>query len=775
MIGCSWIQLGHLHLRCAFRILFEVKPAAHKIYLLGAILITLLGFGIRLYNLGGDSLWIDEQLTLKTANLNYPEILTDARDHPPLIYILTSFSIRQFGENEFSARLASMFAGTLAIPLLILFGKVSRRPIVGLWAGLFLAFSPFHLKYAQESRHYALLLLVSLATTIILYLALAKPTFWRWMGYGVLTALNLYVHYGAFIVLASQIVLIACWMAWQVFRRRIRNIRYPFLAGAVTFVLYLPWLPNFLASLQYNVGEETVSDTGSIAPMGEWFREAFYKFGMYFEYLPYLMFILAVLGLLLLLWQKDFLLLGILLSSILLPFIFIQLGNIARGSFVRYIIYVLPLYLFAAAISPATLVHSLLKETRRTAAIAVSVMGALLFVFLAWHPVQSEHEHIQDDWRGIVQYLDQQAEDGDIILGWSKHFANGFNTVAISFPYYLHRHTDKTLHLLSANRFDRDSMVQLRESEGQIWIVLYDREFDWQQMESIGYAPQHFQSRLYILPGRETAGTTLERLIAEYETLIPLADPPSPRCLLQKDLALLHAEAGDYETAEHLLFDALDACPDRLSGDFVKYTLEEDVLKVVFQGAVSAYLAQGNLSDARRVAGKLYGYDPKNEIGLAALTEFDLLDLYKRGEAKVDDARSLEPVRVTEFIMPDSGDGGQALFVHPPSSVTFQVSLPEEPTRFVSRVALDPQSWDWGGDGSTFILSIRDEDGEYFELARQHIGNGSEERRWYPMEAALDPFAGQTVEISLRSDPGPNGDFSADWAGWETPRILAQP
>lgn len=751
------------------------KPKALPLHLLAAVLLTLIGFGIRVHHLSGDSLWLDEQLTLQTANLAFPDILSGARDHPPLIYILTSFSIRQLGESEFSARLVSMFAGTLAIPLIILFGKVTGRANAGLWAGLFLAFSPFHLKYAQESRHYALLMLLSLATVVILYQALAKPTFWRWSAYGILTALNLYVHYGAFIVLASQIILIVIWIIWQSFRGQIRNIWYPLLAGLISILLYLPWMPYFLAGLEYNVGEGTVSDTGGLAPMSEWLREAFYKFGMYFEYWPYLLLILACTGLLLLLWQKEYLLLGLLLSGILLPFILIQIGSIARGSFVRYIIYVLPLYLFAAAIGPAAIGDRSTAQTKRRSGWSFALIAALLFIIFAWGPVRSEHEYVQDDWRGIVDYLNQHVNEDDIIIGWSRHFANGFNTAATSLPYYLDRHLEKDLPLLPANRLDRDSLRALRQNSGRIWIVLYDRAFEREQIEKLGLSAEHFQSRLYVLTDQDGRGTALERLITLYEKLIPLVDQPSPRCLLEKDLALLYAELGDFMIAEALLSAALDACPNQLSGELIKYTLEEDVLKVIFQGAVSYYSEQDRQQDAQRVAAKLYQLDPKNEIALDALTAVNLLTLYEQGAAEIDDEGSLEPVGTAEFVMPDNGDRGRVLFIHPPASVSFQIALPHEQAHFVSRVAMDPQSWDWGGDGSTFIMTIRDENGEEYELVRETIGSGPDDRRWHAIDISLGDFAGQTVVLTLESDPGPNGDFSADWSGWDSPRILVQP
>jgi tetratricopeptide (TPR) repeat protein len=315
-------------------------------------------------------------------------------------------------------------------------------------------------------------------------------------------------------------------------------------------------------------------------------------------------------------------------------------------------------------------------------------------------------------------------------------------------------------------------MADLEGSTGQVWIVLYDYQFNQELLEELGFETRHFQTHLYAMPSPENQGSTLDQVISVYELLVPVADQPSPSCLLEKDLALLYAQDGDFDKAERRLTHALDNCPDRLSGDFIRYNMQIDILKFVYQGAVLSYLEQNKIDDARRVASNLYQLDPHNEVALQALTVFNLFELFENGEAVVDDEGSLEPVRSMQFLMPQTGDSGDVLFSHPPSSISFNITLPEEPLSFVSRIAMDPQSWHWGGDGSTFIITITTEDGDIRELANMHVSKHSEDRRWHDIEASLAPFAGQNIVLTLRTDPGPAGDFSGDWAGWETPRIM---
>jgi hypothetical protein len=207
-------------------------------------------------------------------------------------------------------------------------------------------------------------------------------------------------------------------------------------------------------------------------------------------------------------------------------------------------------------------------------------------------------------------------------------------------------------------------------------------------------------------------------------------------------------------------------------GEYFGYDLQTDAQRLIFEAAVRHYLAQGDEQNAARVAGALYRLDPHNEAAAAALTVYDLYAAFEQGEALVNEKGSIEPVSTMEFVMPQSGDFGQALLIHPPSSVSYTLDLPDEPLVFVSRVAMAPPSWEWGGDGSTFVATVSTADGNVQEIFNRYVSNQTEDRRWHDVEVPLEQFAGQRVTLTLRSDPGPAGDFSGDWAGWETPRIM---
>ncbi len=100
------------------------------------------------------------------------------------------------------------------------------------------------------------------------------------------------------------------------------------------------------------------------------------------------------------------------------------------------------------------------------------------------------------------------------------------------------------------------------------------------------------------------------------------------------------------------------------------------------------------------------------------------------------------------------------------------VDLPPEPAALRFRVALDPQSWEWGGDGVTFVVTAQGGGEPAQELYRRHLGRDAAGRGWHAAEVSLAEWAGRAVTITLSTEAGPAGDGTADWAGWDSPRIV---
>jgi 4-amino-4-deoxy-L-arabinose transferase-like glycosyltransferase len=77
--------------------------------------------------------------------------------HPPLYYLLLHLWSALHGDSPYAVRLLSALFGAATIPIIYLIGKRLSGAVVGVVAAVLLAFSPFHIYFAQEARMYTLL------------------------------------------------------------------------------------------------------------------------------------------------------------------------------------------------------------------------------------------------------------------------------------------------------------------------------------------------------------------------------------------------------------------------------------------------------------------------------------------------------------------------------------------------------------------------------------------------------------------------------------------
>ena len=727
------------------------------------LLLTLLAFGLRLHHLGGDSFWIDEMATVRVAQ-SWTGALGGERDHPPLTYLFTRAALLAAGESEFAARFPSLLAATLTIPVLLLWGRLLARPGAGQWSAFLLALSPFHLKYAQEARHYAWLGLFSLLSFALLYLALTRPGRWRWPAFALVTLLNLYTHFGAILVLGAQGLLIGGWLvaaSWQAWRAGARwrplwpRWRGPLLAGLLIGLLFLPWLARLAGALPYNVGAATLTDTGVVTPLVEWGRNIYLAFGAGSPLLAPLFLLLCPAGLLWLAGQRDWPALALLLTALGGPLLLLFGFQVARGPFPRYVISLLPFYLLAGGIA----LDAALSGLRRRSVTAQRLAGgalALVLLLLSGPRLQAEYRFVVGDWRGIVQQLGPPPQT---VLALSLNGANGYNISSDSLPYYLAQRGGADT-LLAGNALSPVAAQALAGQPGGLWGVVHD----WRPADPLagsGFAARFFPAALYVVAPAGEGTTALDQAVGLYEWLVPRAEAPVPQCLLQQDLAALYVAQGAALAAGQTLAVALAQCPAGRA----------DVREAVTGALVAALDGAAAPGEEQALAGQLLALDPNHPAGLAALTVVDLLAAYAAGQAALLGSSPAEPVRLLPFTMP-GGAPEETLLLHPPAGVAYDLALPAEPVQLYFRAALAPQSWGWGGDGATFIVAVQVGDAPARELYRQHVGNQPADHTWHPLRVSLADYAGQRVRLIVRTEAGPAGDSTGDWAGLASPRLL---
>ena len=210
-----------------------------------AILIAVVAvpLALRLFQLGRESLWLDEGVAVRMASLSLRQTVaaTAADVHPPLFRSLLHVVISLIGRSEGAARLLSALAGTVSVLLLGWIGTRLSGAFVGLGAASLLAVSPLAVHYAQDATSYSLYMCMALASYFFFLRWLDRRGSGDGIGCVLATGALLYTHNTAWFVLAAQ------WTTFGIAIVRAPAPR-PHLARdwvflqAVTITLYLPWV-----------------------------------------------------------------------------------------------------------------------------------------------------------------------------------------------------------------------------------------------------------------------------------------------------------------------------------------------------------------------------------------------------------------------------------------------------------------------------------------------------------------------------------------------------
>jgi uncharacterized membrane protein len=196
-------------------------------------------------------------LGLDTA-IGYPEVfkrLLEESTHPPLYFWLTRWWADiwlQDGDlvSLQVARSLSAVFGTLAIPGIFVLGwRAFRSRLVGHFAAILMAFSPYGVYLAQEARHYTLTVLWVIASLTCLVETLrlihqkSRIPLWLSLLWIVVNGLGIATHY--FFVLTLGAEAIAVIIFWLVIKAPSpgKYLRGLSLTGIGTLATTLIWLP----------------------------------------------------------------------------------------------------------------------------------------------------------------------------------------------------------------------------------------------------------------------------------------------------------------------------------------------------------------------------------------------------------------------------------------------------------------------------------------------------------------------------------------------------
>jgi uncharacterized membrane protein len=203
------------------------------------LLLSGLGTALRIFQLGAQSLWLDELFSVAIARRDWAQVLVGTLQgdtNPPLYNLLLHVAL-QFGTNEIAARVVSLVFSCATIPLFFVLARDLFGQRAAFLSTLLLVINPFHLLFAQEARMYAQLTFFALAAMFFFQRAWSQGRSSDWALFIIVETLAFYTHSLAFLNLVALDV-----FALIQFRAGRGRWGTLILSHLAILVLFAPWL-----------------------------------------------------------------------------------------------------------------------------------------------------------------------------------------------------------------------------------------------------------------------------------------------------------------------------------------------------------------------------------------------------------------------------------------------------------------------------------------------------------------------------------------------------
>jgi hypothetical protein len=176
-----------------------------------AIAILLASFALRVWDLGGASLWADEVMTEFRAQAPFMQAydsILKTIDQVPFYFMVLRLMPT---DNELLLRLPSALLGVLGTALVMFVTvRVYGNYSMALWAGIWLTFNPFHIWLSRMARAYSLVFILSLLVSYW-FLALwnGRNTRRAWFAFTLSSLIAYLTHYSLLALPFTQAILLA--------------------------------------------------------------------------------------------------------------------------------------------------------------------------------------------------------------------------------------------------------------------------------------------------------------------------------------------------------------------------------------------------------------------------------------------------------------------------------------------------------------------------------------------------------------------------------------
>jgi mannosyltransferase len=399
----------------------------HSRYAQSLIILTIFGFFLRFYNLGFNSLWLDEAATNAFAGMSIPDIwkvTAGGEFNPPLFYWIEHLML-MLGNNEVVLRFVPALLGVLTIPLIYFAGKEFMDHNVGIIAAAAFAFSPFLIFYSQEARAYSMMLFFVAFAMVFYFKALKTNNLKNWAMFGILSALAFWSHFYSFVIIAA-LIFYALMMQITNIQKNIQNLKMIVLSIVLFVILCFPLI---LLAIQLFATRTSSAPAFGIQGLGI-ISETFRQLSGFSDISMILFLFLFILGII-----KAFFIdknKGIFLVTItILTFVISFILSYKMPMVPRYLIFFNTVFFIGVAIS-YKIFYGLINNRG-------VVYGFIAFLVIISAPVLVNFYsgYSKDDWRGFSGQIQQMTKPGDLVV-----VVPGY--VSLPLNYYYSNVSDQT-------------------------------------------------------------------------------------------------------------------------------------------------------------------------------------------------------------------------------------------------------------------------------------------------------------------------------------------
>ncbi len=285
--------------------MFEKSNVLKRLFSLLFGILILLGTVFRFVNLDSKVYWLDETYTSLRASgyaeielvqflrdkmfvtardlqtfqyskvdTNYYNVLNSLSSEDPqispLYYLISKTWVDLFGNTISARRSLSAVASLLSLALIYWLSiELFKKHSIAITATAFMAISPFHILYAQESRHYSLWTLMTILSSICLLRSLRKNSIYDWILYSISISLSLYTFLlSIFVIISHGFYVLA------IERFKISKIYIKYLISTLLgLLIFSPWayviLNNLLHIDKVTGGSKRLSGLGFYASISK--------------------------------------------------------------------------------------------------------------------------------------------------------------------------------------------------------------------------------------------------------------------------------------------------------------------------------------------------------------------------------------------------------------------------------------------------------------------------------------------------------------------------